>query len=237
MIVGAIVGVNLATAWGSGFSPDVAVSPGLLVVWCFVFMLNAVAGGFALNLVEAIFVVARRDPSQHSPLKGDYNIQDYVLAVNAMIGLWSFFAGIPLFFIACLAYQGDVGTQVFLDWSSFTSPSGQLYIFIMGLASWLYTALAYFVISKSNALWTTVTQNTVVICQIAFLSQPIAGIYQSIPATSDWINNALLCTISALYALGQPEKEKNIHKIKQSWIGQMYEKAFQKVSDDIPDFN
>jgi len=103
----------------------------------------------------------------------------------------------------------------------------------MGLSSWLYTILNYFVISKSSALWTTVTQNAAVMGQVAFLSRPIAGSYQSVPATGDWINNSLLCTLSALYSVRQPNKEQVTSQIADSPIGRYYSAGFAAV----PDFN
>jgi len=99
-IIGAIIAVNLATIW-DGFEPDGQQVTGLLLVLLsLVFMCNALAAGFANNLLEAFFVAAQRDPSNgRAVYRGGYSVKDYVLAINAVAGLWSLVGGLALAFI------------------------------------------------------------------------------------------------------------------------------------------
>jgi hypothetical protein len=61
-VIGAVIAFNIASALPGGFTPSQDVSPGILVVWCIVFMVNALAAGLANNLLEAFFIASREDP-------------------------------------------------------------------------------------------------------------------------------------------------------------------------------
>lgn len=130
-IVGVIVTLNLATAFGGSFTVSDAgnVTGGRLVFWCLVFLVNSLAGGLANNLLEAFFRVVKDDKDRC----GTFDRWDYNLGINACAGLWSLVITIPLFLLAWAAYGDEVWERVFRDWSSFHSGSGQMFIAIMGI--------------------------------------------------------------------------------------------------------
>jgi len=224
-IIGSIITFNLATAWGGGFQSS--ESGFFLFLWCVIFIVNALAAGLANNLLEALFVVARVDIKNPKNLIGEYTIQDYILGINAVAGIYSLIFCVPLIVIPALAYQKDFVTMVFLDWSSFTSTDGQLFIFAMGVTSWLFTIVSYFIIAETTALWMTVASQIGTIVQIIFLAYIPSTLYQSKPDLSGWINNAILCSISVLYAYGQPNKEETVQFIADSFIGKYYKKGLE----------
>jgi len=230
-IIGAIIGFNLSTAWSGGF--ETSQTAAFSFMWCVIFMCNALAAGFSNNLLEAFFVVSRADGDDEGEMKGGYDIRDYVLAINAIAGIWSLVASVGLIFIAALAYKADFVEMVFKDWTSFQSLDAQLYILGMGISSWLYTILAYFIIAKTTALWMTVASTVGIICQLVFLSSSTAGIYQSVPNTSGWINNAILCVLAVVYAYGQPNKDdpENLRRISDSFIGEYYKEGIRDSFD------
>lgn len=119
-------------------------------------------------------------------------------------------------------------SRIFLDWSSFTNRRAQVYILIMGISSWLYTILSYWVLAEVNALWMTVTGNTATILSLVALSLPAAGDYQSVPNVTGWANNGLMCLISALYGYGQPKKDNA--RILSSRIGRYYQDGFARAT-------
>lgn len=130
MIIGVIVTVNLSTAWGGNFEALPGAPTGaLLFLWCIVFVVNSLAGGAANNLLEAFFMAVK--------LNGDkcatFTKWDYILAINAMAGVWSVIVSLPLIVLAWAAYGDDTVTRVFSDWSSFASADGQKYVFLMGI--------------------------------------------------------------------------------------------------------
>jgi len=219
-IIGCILMINLATAWGGGF--DSSSPAGFVILWSIIFMVNAFAAGFANNLLEALFVVSRKNLNNPYPLHGEFSIKDYILAINAVSGFWSLVAAIFLFFIPLLAYRTEFVDIVFLDWSSFVAMDGQLFILGMGLSSWIYTILSYFILAETTALWMTVVGQFAVIAQLLFLANVNDPNYRSIPSLSDWINNALLCLLCILYSIGQPEKKDSINNISSCFIGRYY---------------
>lgn len=235
-IIGSIITFNLATAWSGGFSSS--QSGIILVVWCVIFMVNSLAAGLANNLLEALFeCLEDSDPlipssngvKKEVTLIGGYNIKDYIFAINAVAGVWSLIAAIALFFIPLLAYRDNFVHQVFYDWSSFFSVEGQICVLIMGLFSWVYTILSYYLLNKTTALWMTVASQIAVIAQLIILAKVNNPNYQSVPSLSDWINNGIICTVCLVYAFGQPEK--NSLKIKESILGRFYKSAVERVFD------
>jgi len=231
-IIGSIITFNLATAWGGGF--ESTQSPGFVVLWSLIFIINALAAGLANNLLEAFFVAARVK-NKPKELRGNYDLLDYVLAINAIAGVWSLVTSIFLFFIPLLAYRSNFKDQVFLTWDSFTSLDGQLFILSMGLSSWIYTILSYVIIAKTTALWMTVASQIATIFQLVFLAYIPWSTYRSVPTLTLWINNIIVSVISVIYSVGQPDKEQNVHLISQSIIGKLYEKAFEESSLSNPE--
>ena len=93
-IVGAILALNLGTAWGGGFESS---ERGLvLALWCFLFMANAVGSGLANNFVEALLAAAevrgeggsRAGGGEQHVMAGGYTLEEYILGVNAAAGVF-----------------------------------------------------------------------------------------------------------------------------------------------------
>jgi len=236
-IIGSIITFNLATSWGGGF--ESTQSPGFVILWSLIFIINALAAGLANNLLEAFFVAARvqNKPKHPGQLRGNYDLLDYVLAINAIAGVWSLVTSIVLVFIPLLAYRSSFKDQVFLTWDSFTSVDGQLFIFSMGLTSWIYTIISYVIIAKTTALWMTVASQIATIFQLVFLAYIPWSSYRSVPTLTLWINNIIVSVISVIYSVGQPDKEQNVHLINQSIIGKYYTQAFEKSSLSNPEID
>jgi hypothetical protein len=136
-------------------------------------------------------------------------------------------SAVGLFFIPLLAYRGDFVHQVFYDWSSFTSANGQICILIMGLFSWIFTILSYYLLSRTTALWMTVASQIAVIAQLILLAKIDDPTYRSVPSLGDWINNSIICVISLLYAIGEPGKDSV--RIRISILGSYYKRAVEHV--------
>ncbi len=75
--------------------------------------------------------------SDARPMRGGYNMLDFVFAMNGVMCVWSIVSLVPLFSVAALAYGSDVGQQVFGDWSALSS-NAQWYVFGMGACAWAY---------------------------------------------------------------------------------------------------
>lgn len=138
-------------------------------------------------------------------------------------------AGVFLFVVPWIAYEGKVWDRVFHDWSSFSVPDAQAYILIMGIGSWLFTILSYALIARVNALWMTVASQLGVILQLVIMESAIVRgtTFYSPVTVTDWVINVLISAISLLYIIGQPEDSPA--PIVASSLGQFYVRALAEA--------
>src|SRR5690606_31313669 len=109
------IGLNVTVAIGGEYNSSQPTST--LVLWCFIFIVYALAGGLTLNLLEAFYVAVRDSKEDSNNLKGNFNIWDYILAINATISVWALLFSIPLIVIAYFSYHENFIHQIFYDWT------------------------------------------------------------------------------------------------------------------------
>jgi hypothetical protein len=165
---------------------------------------------------------------------------DYILAINAVAGVWSLvFCIVPLFLLNLLAFWNDlpsVASSVIVDWSSFASPDGQGLVFGMGILSWVYTIISYYIITETTALWMTMASSLGVLLQLGILAAPSMGPYQSPPDATGWFVNVALCVLTVAYVYHQSEATDG--DVYRSRIGQYYARGMGQPAElDWPKTN
>lgn len=270
LIIGLFVGVSLGSGvfvQGSGLFSVPGLSTGKTVLWCLVYLLNSLAAGTATNCVEALMEAARDDHAitvpatpehpqgKHAPrdvVHRGYDELDFILAINVVSGIWMVaFDIIPLFGIAWLSYGNDVWSQVFTNWTAMGSGSGQLYIFLLSLSSWVYTTASYYALVQIDALFVAVVIAICNVGQVAIFNNQslVTGVYYSEATIVQWEVNAVAAVLSIAYALwprlafvdgrlritdADPDKNE---RVRTSIVGRFYETALVRGKQDFDDNN
>ena len=238
-IVGFIIGINLSTIWNEGRFHS-SLSGWILSIWCLVYLLNSLALGMANTLMEVlleVFVVLRDDavpllvPHSNNNnvsaiTRSKYSIWEFIFAIGVAVNIWAFVTSIPLSLLAWLAYGDDFKQHVFLDWSTFNWKDMK-WVLIMGVASWIYTVVSYYMIKKTTALWVTVSSQLATIVKLIIFATITDPTYRFAPSVGGWISNSLVCFASLLYLMGSPQKHRE--EILNSRLGRAWQNVVNRL--------